>query len=80
MKNWVIGFAAVLFTAPPALAAEQVTADAGAPVAECIKQGRDKGLSGAAFDTFLRECVTARSKGGNNPAGVPKDITPSCSG
>jgi hypothetical protein len=53
---------------------------ATAPTAECIKLGRGKGLSGAAYDTFLRECITARSKADANPAGIPKNINKSCSG
>ncbi|HSO07871.1 MAG TPA: hypothetical protein VLW45_11565 [Pelomicrobium sp.] len=82
MKRWFIGMIAAICAAPLALAADKEKAQTPsvAPTTECIKLGRDKGLSGEAYDTFLRECITARSKAESNPAGVPKDITRSCSG
>lgn len=82
MNRWVIGLIGAAFAAPLALAADKDKAPAPgvAPTAECIKQGREKGLAGEAYDTFLRECITARSKADSNPAGVPTNITRSCSG
>ncbi len=82
MKRWVIGLIGAVCATPLALAADKDKAPAPsvAPTTECIKLGRDKGLSGEAYDTFLRECITARSKGDSNPAGVPTNITRSCSG
>ncbi|MFZ5558052.1 MAG: hypothetical protein ACOZDY_15260 [Pseudomonadota bacterium] len=80
MKHWFFGLICAACALQPALAADKAPSQGAAPTAECIKLGRDKGLSGEAYDTFLRECITARAKTGQNPAGVPQDITRSCSG
>lgn len=80
MSRWVMGLIGAACAVPLALATDKAPAPSTAPTAECIKLGRDKNLSGEAYDTFLRECITARAKADANPAGIPKDITRSCSG
>lgn len=79
--NPILLFAvAAMFLASVVQATEPIApSPSSSPVAECLRLASERGLSGAARDQFLRECVPARLKPGvPNPIAEPADPPVHC--